>query len=260
MVQERGGGGVPDGHEHTVGGNLGELPAVLMPDRHRFGTGISGAIDAFDLGIQHKGDGAVRFRTLHHDGRGPELGAAMDQGDRGAEPRQEQRLLEGAVAPADDDDGLTAEEEAIAGRAVGDTTAGVFLLAGHPEFPDLGTGGENHRTCLELLALIAHDGFDRALKIDRNDIIPDDRGTEALGLPLHRVHKVGAENAVGESREVLNLRGVDQLTSRGQRARDDGGVESGASQIDGRRVSGRTGTDDDCIQYFTHATTLPDGR
>ena len=47
--------------------------------------------------------------------RRPELVAAVDDGDLGGEPGEEQRFLEGRVPSADNGDLLVPEEEAVAG-------------------------------------------------------------------------------------------------------------------------------------------------
>ena len=54
----------------------------------------------------------------------------MNHGDAGAEPGQEQGLLHGGIAAPHDDDLLVPEEETVAGSAVGNPAAGVFLLVG----------------------------------------------------------------------------------------------------------------------------------
>lgn len=68
---------------------------------------------------------------------------------------------------------------------------------------------------------------------------------ELLRLIAHLVHKVRAEDAIRESGEVLDGGSVHQLPARGQLAGKHQRTESRTRKVNGRCVSGRTGTDDD---------------
>ena len=99
-------------------------------------------------------------------------------------------------------------------------------------------------------------GLDRLVEVGRFDVVVDEFGVESFRLTLHRLHEVGAEHAIGEAGEVLDLRRIDELAARCERACDDERLEPRASQIDGRRVSRGAGTDDDDVSNFTHALTI----
>ena len=92
--------------------------------------------------------------------------------------------------------------------------------------------------------------------LNRGDIILQKRRSEAFGLALHGVHKIGAENTVRESGEVLHFGGVDELSSRCQRAGDDQGAVAGAAEIDGRGVACRARSDNDCVLFLFHDSTI----
>ena len=111
----------------------------------------------------------------------------------------------------------------IAGCAVGDALAGEFGFAWYAEFAILGTGGYYHGPGLIYVALVKGYGLRIGFDIDGNgyDIVPDDFGAELFGLFPHVVHKIGAENAIGKSREIFHLSGVDQLSAGSQCPGDD---------------------------------------
>ena len=82
-------------------------------------------------------DARVGERPLLHDLRGAQLVPPVDEGHRGGEAREEDRLFEGRVAPADHGDVLVAEEEAVAGGAGGDPVAEqAGLVLGTPSIRD----------------------------------------------------------------------------------------------------------------------------
>ena len=65
------------------------------------------------------------------------------------------------------------------------------------------------------------DLLDVAVEVDADDVVEQDLGAEALGLLLHLDHEVGALDALGEAREVLDLGGLHELTAGLDGAGDD---------------------------------------
>jgi hypothetical protein len=59
-----------------------------------------------------------------------------------------------------------------------------------------------------------------ARELDRGGVVVDDAGAEPLGLRAHLLHEVGAHDALGEAREVLDLGRRGQRAARLDRARE----------------------------------------
>ena len=101
--------------------------------------------------------------------------------------------------------------------------------------------------------LIADPHLERPLaEVDRGDLLGQELGTETLRLLTELDHQLGAHDAVGEARVVLDLGGQHQLPARliagaGRLAFDDQWLEVGPRRVDGRGQPGRTGSDDDHI-------------
>ena len=180
----------------------------------------------------------------------------MDQCNRGAESGEEQRLLAGAIAAADDHNRLVAEEESVACGAVGDTAPGEGLLPGNLELAHCGSSGHHNGAGLEHITLIAGDGVNVIAEIDGYHVVPDQTGAKLFGLPLHGIHQIGAQNPVGESGEILHGGGIDQLPTGCEGTRYNQRTVPGAAQVDGRGVSGGAGTDNDNILNIAHASTI----
>ena len=177
--------------------------------------------------------------------RGAELVAAVDEGDAAGEPGQEGGLLHRRVAAADHGDVLVAEEEPVTGGTGADAHAEQRFLAGHAQVP----GGRAHREDdgARLVRLVADgDRLDGPVQGDRVDVLHPQVGAEAQRLLAHLVHQFGPGDAVAEAGVVLHLGGGHQ------RAAELGALEHqrlqlGAGRVDGRRVAGRTGADDDHV-------------
>ena len=75
-------------------------------------------------------------------------------------------------------------------------------------------------------------------------MVGDDLGADMLGLRPHLLHQPGALDHVGEARIVLDVGGDGQLAA-GLDAGDQHRLQHGARGIDGGRVAGRAGADDD---------------
>src|SRR5581483_10609248 len=140
LVAEEGGVRVvPDGHEEAVGGHLPRLAVgrALQPQS----LDLQVAEDLVDDGVEHEVELLVALGAVDHDLRRAELVAPVHEVDAGREFRQEERLIEGGVAAADDVDVLVAEERGVARGAGGDAAALVLLLGRDPEKPRARAGG-----------------------------------------------------------------------------------------------------------------------
>ena len=89
---------------------------------------LGGADDLVDGAVPDDLDLRVLEQALLQDLLGAEVIAAVDHGDALGEVGQEDRLLDGGVAAADDDHFLALVEEAVAGGAGGDAIALERLL------------------------------------------------------------------------------------------------------------------------------------
>ena len=154
------------------------------------------------------------------------------------EARQEQRLLERGVAAADDRDLLVAEEEAVAGRAGGDAAAAQPRLALEAQ-PDRRRAGRDDDRLGRVLDAAGPDP-ERPLPRGR----PRSTSTstmlraEALRLGAEQLHQLGALDAVGEARVVLDVGGDHQLAAR-RGAGEHDRLEVGPRGVDRRRQARR---------------------
>jgi hypothetical protein len=82
-------------------------------------------------------------------------------------------------------------------------------------------------------------------QVHRDDIVADEVGAEPLRLGTHVVHKGRPQHAVAETREVLHLGGGHERAAGRDRTLEHQGLELSTSGVQGRRVPGRTGADDD---------------
>ena len=105
--------GVADGNEDALDRQHALVPGANIPQPDAFD--LLGAQDVAHCGVPDEVDLLVAEGTVLHDPRRPEFLAAVDDRHRPAEFREEEGLLEGGVAPADDSDGFVTEEEPVAG-------------------------------------------------------------------------------------------------------------------------------------------------
>src|SRR5262249_27703008 len=121
--------------------------AELRDPRERAAAGL----ERLDDVRREELDGVDRPRPLEHDLRSAELVATVDDRHLRGELREEDRLLHGAVAAADDDGRLLAEERGVAGGAVRHAAAAELLLTGDAELLVLGAHREDDRAGLVLV-------------------------------------------------------------------------------------------------------------
>ena len=218
-----------------------------------------------DLGVPDDLQLGVGERPLLHDLGGAQLVAAVDQRDLGAEAGQEGGLLDRGVATTDDGDVLVAEEEPVTRGAPRDAAAGELLLVGQAELAVAGAGRQDHGARGVGVGGRA-DRLDVTGEVDRDHVVGDQLGAEALGLGTHLVHQRGPHDAVTEAGEVLHLGGVHQGAAGGHRALEDEGLQGGTGGVHRGGVAGGPGADDDDVadlvvqRGLRHGLLLSAGR
>jgi hypothetical protein len=171
----------------------------------------------------------------------------MDEGDAAAKAGEKVRLFHGRVAAADDDNFLVAVEEAVAGGAGADTVSDELLFARQVEPAGRGAGGDDQRTGFHPVSVDADPerAFAQVGLRDRAVMV---NGAKALRLAFHVLNEFGALNAIGKARKVLYFSGKRELAA-GFVAADDGRLQARAGGVDGGRISGATGADDDYVMH-----------
>ena len=118
------------GDKYAVNGYVTDHPGPDVPDACAGDArGLLVAQHVFERGVPDHFDLGILEQAVLQDLLGAEVVAPMDDGDLGGEVRQEQRLLDGRVAAADDHDFAATVEEAVAGGAGGDAKTPELLLA-----------------------------------------------------------------------------------------------------------------------------------
>ena len=199
-------------------------------------------------------DVVLRTGVVDHDLGGAELVAAVHQRHVGRELGQEAGLLHRAVAAADHNHLLAAEEGRVADRAVADAHPLQLLLAGDTDLARGGAGGHDHAAGEVLLVAHVHlQGVAR--EVDAGDVVGHQLGAEPLGLLAHGRHQLRAQDAVLEAGVVLDVARDHQLTAVGE-ALEHQRVQVGARGIEGRRVAGRASADDDHFADLAHRSPV----
>ena len=218
-------------------------PVTVSAQPHALHRAVVGAEHLGDGGVGDEVDVLLRLRAVGHDRRGPELLAAVHQGHLRGELGQEGGLLHRRVAAADDDDVLGPEEGRVTDGAVADAAALQRHLGLEAELAGGGAGGDDHGPGAELVVADVHAQRLRR-EVDPGDVVGHELGAEALRLGAHRLHQLGAEDAVAEAGIVLDVGGDHQLAAVGE-ALEHQGLEVGARGVQGGRVAGRPAADDD---------------
>ncbi len=241
--EQLGVGGMADGDEETLGGDLLLATGLLL----RHDPGDSGVIaqHLVDLGIEHQADLAFRdalHQLVLHDFLGAELVAPVHELHAFGDVGEVERLLHGGVAAADHHHVLTLVEEAIAGGAGRDAAPHELLLRGQAEVFGRCAGGDDQRVAGVGRGVALEDERPRA-QLHRLDVVDDQLGVETLGVALEALHQVRPLDAVGVGRPVVDVGGGHQLAA----LRDTGNqhrLEVGARGVDRGAVTGGTGAQD----------------
>ncbi len=154
--------------------------------------------------------------------------------------------LETKIAATDDHDFLALEEGAVADTAGGNAHAAELDLAGQTQSLRFGAHSENHG--LGPVLLVAEEYLlDPTIgELDAIRVVRNESGPKALGLGPEPGHHLGAENAFGEARVVLDVGGVLQLPTPLESFKDKR-FEIGSCGVEGGGVSRRAAPDDDQV-------------
>src|ERR1019366_4258038 len=171
-------------------------------------------VDLPDPGAEDEIDAGVGPRPRLEDGLSAELTAAVDDRDPACVAGEEVSLLERRIAAPDHRQLLTLEEGAVADRAVADSPAREFRLAGHVELPRPAAGGEDQGGGVQLPPALqpgqlgaAGANLDRLHRLEFANV-----ETELAGVVAHLAGQVPAGDRL-ESRVVLDQLGVEQLAA-----------------------------------------------
>lgn len=167
----------------------------------------------------------------------------MHHGDRLGDIRQVERFLDRGIAAADHDHVLVAIEEAVAGGAGGDAKALELLFGFDAEPFCLGAGRDDDRLGGPDGARIGAHGEGAMVEFDLGDEVVDDLGAHMGRLFQHLLHQPGTLDRIAEARIVFDIRGDHQLAALFH-AGDQNRFQHGARRIDGGRITGRAGADD----------------
>src|SRR6266403_581010 len=137
---------------------------------------------------------------------------------------------------------LTAEEESVTGRAAGYAPSHEGALGRQPQVLGRGAGG-NDQCVARVRADVAHQVERPLAQIHFVDLIDHDVGIEALRMPVEPFHQLRALHPVGIGRPVVDVRRGRQLAALCQTC-DQSRGQVGARRIDGGRVAGRSGSED----------------
>ena len=168
---------------------------------------------------------------------GAEAVPAMHDGDVRRDVRQVQRFFDRSVSSADDRDGLSPEEEPVAGRAGGDATALVGFFGGEPQISS-GCAGGNDQRVAGVGPAVAAEKEGACAGFGFVDGIGDDFGLESFGVAAHAFHQVGTEHAGLVARPVVDVSGGGHLAADLEPG-DQHRSEIGAGSIDRSGVSRR---------------------
>ena len=147
---------------------------------------------------------------------------------------QVQRLFHGRIAAADHDNLLAPVEEAVAGRASGDTLAlqGRFAFQSKPLRL---RPGRNHDSVGDVNIPAVTRQAERTLReVDVRDDVPDHLRSDMLSLRLHLFHQPGALDHAPKTGIVFDIRRDSKLTARLQALNDDR-FQTGARRVNGGR-------------------------
>ena len=166
----------------------------------------------------------------------------MHQRDFRRDVAQVQRFFDRRIAATDNGDGLAAIEEPVAGRAGRNAAALVRLLGGQAEVHGCCAGGDNQRIT-GVAAVVAVQAKRSLRQVGGVNMVVDDFGVEALRVTQHAIHQFRALQALDVARPVVDVGRGHQLAALLD-AGNDHRVEIGPGSIDGGRVAGRSGPQD----------------
>ena len=205
---------------------------------------LGGPDDLVDGVVPDHVDIAHLEQAVLQDALGLESVAAMDDRHVLGELAEIESLLDGGIAAADDDHVLAAIEETVAGGAGRDAVALERLLRGDAEPFGPGAGRDHERIGGIERATVAFQHERASRQIGLDDMVGDHDRADMLGLGAHLLHQPGTLDRRGEARIVLDVGGDHQLAAWLE-TRDQHRFQHRAGGVDGGRVAGRAGADDD---------------
>ena len=241
---------MPNGKEEAAHLKIRDITThqILDLDASQWAAAFA-SIGLDNLRVPDDLDFGVLERPGLHDLGSPEGVPAVDDVDMGAVLGEEVGFLHGGVAAAYDGDGLVPKDGggAVADGAGGDAAVPVRIGAGEVEASGDGPRGDDDGVG-ENGGRVGGDTEGAGREVDGGDGLGEDVGAEAEGLRAAAFHEVGAHDAVGEAREVLDIGGGGELPARGDvvghPALEEHGLELRARGVDGRRVRGWGAPDD----------------
>ena len=233
-----------NGDEHTHGI---ELPGFAAQRGTQPDTGNAAAV------AQHLVKGVIPLdchvaaldllvQTILQDLLATKAIAPMNQRDFRGDIGEIERFFHRRIAAANHDDILVAIEEAIAGSAGGNALSHELLLRRQPQISGAGTGGDDQRVA-GIGAVVPLERERLLAQLDLIDVIEQHFGLETLRMLAHALHQFGALDAFLVARPVVDVGGRGQLPAS-LHARDQQRLEIRPRGVDGGRVTGRPGAQD----------------
>lgn len=264
VLDDLGGGLVADGIEETVSRNnlLGTGNDVLdLQVGHQTAIrGFTGNLGGnsvkldLDLGVVEK--------TSSHGLGGSEMVLSDEDSDAAAVLGQEHGLLSSRVTTTNDKEWLVTEDwdGTVADSTGTDTVLPVLLLTGQVQTLSVGTGshddgiGSAGRRGVGAISVLLPDLEWTRREVNSGDGLGDNLSAESGRLLAHVVHERWASDALGETREVLDLGGGGELTAgsgaTSKHTLVHNRLQLSSGEVDGGGVGGRAGTDD-CRSFIS---------
>lgn len=206
-------------------------------------------------GVEAHSTLGVSEQTLSHNLGSAELVLADEDGHVGTVLGEEHGLLGGGVTTTNNVQGLVTEDGhgTVADGTGADSVLPVGLFTGQVQAASVGAGGDDDSVgcaggCVVGAVAPLGPHLEGPLrKIQLGDCLSDDLRAEALGLGAHVVHQLGAADALGESREILDVSGRCELATGSSAVSEhtlvENGLELSAGKVDGGGVRTRAGAD-----------------
>ena len=171
-----------------------------------------------------------------------ELVSAMHDSHVAGDIGQIKRFLNRRIAAADHGNRLVTVKEAVAGGAGRYAAAGKRFFRGQAEILRRGAG-RNDQCVAGIGAGVTNQGKGLFAQLGGMDVVENDFGFEAFGMRFEALHQLRPLHALGVGRPVIHIGGGHQLATLGH-AGNQHRFKVGTGGIDGRRVAGRAGTQD----------------
>ena len=202
--------------------------------------------DLLDRRGSHRVDHVLREETVLEDRLRAKVAPAMNDVKLVREAREEEALLERAVAAADDGEIVAFEERPVAHRAVRDTLAVVLRLAGDAELHRFAADRDDDRVGAVGGAVLELD--DLAVPVDADLLharVRLDLEAELAGMLRHLLGELRPRHR-REAGVVLDQVGVEDLAT-GVLALEEDGAHVGARRVQSRGEPGGPAADDDQV-------------